>query len=123
MDKITISDGATTITMPRTKKITIGGENVCKEKTMASGKNVRDVVGHRVIVDGEWDYVPAATMTALITLIRTGAFLFVEYPDSTGDDADGMFDVSVPSPGIFKFVGGVPMWHGARLKMTAQEVI
>ena len=39
MTQITINDGTTTITMPKTKKITVGGEIVSDTVEMASGKN------------------------------------------------------------------------------------
>lgn len=123
MTQITISNGAATITMPRIKKITVGGAEVAKEVTMASGKMVKDVIGHRAVVSAEWDYVPAATMAALINLLRAGGYFTVGYPDPDGTDHEADFSISIPSPGIFKFVSGVAMWHGVQLTMTAQEVV
>ena len=122
MTQITISNGVTTITMPRIKKITVGGAEVAKEVTMASGKMVKDIIGHRAVINAEWDYVPAATMAALINLLRVGGYFTVGYPDPDGTDHSEDFSISVPAPGIFKFVSGVAMWHGVKLTMTAQEV-
>jgi len=122
MTQITISDGITTITMPKTRKITASGEIVENETQMASGKMVSAVVGHRATLSVSWDYVPAATMAALTTMLRTGAYLTVGYPDPDGTDKSAKFKISIPSPGIFKFVSGDPMWHGISLSMKAQEV-
>lgn len=123
MDKITISDGITTITMPRTKKITVGGKIASSETEMASGKRVAEVIGCRIIINADWDYVPAATMAALTTMLRKGLFFTVGYPDPDGTDKSGAFSITIPSSGIFKFVSGVPMWHGVSLVMTSQEVV
>ncbi len=123
MTQITISDGVTTIIMPKVRKVSVGGAEVAKEVTMASGKMVKDVLGHRTVITAEWDYVPAATMAALINLLRTGGYFTVGYPDPDGTDKSGAFSISYPKPGIFKFKSGVPMWHGVKLTMTAQEVV
>lgn len=123
LDKIRIYNAETSVTMPRTREIKVGGKNEYKERTMASGRKVRDITGHRVEITAEWDYVPASDMAALVALIRTGEFLSVDYPDPTGTDGTGLFGVSVPTPGVFKFINGAPMWHGVSLTLTAQEVI
>lgn len=123
MDKITISDGLTTITMPRTRKLNVGGEIVSSETKMASGKRVAEVVGCRITIKADWDYVPAETMAALTTMLRKGLFFTVGYPDPDGTDKSAAFSISIPAPGIFKFVSGVPMWHGVSLTMAAQEVV
>lgn len=123
MTQLTISDGVTTITMPRVKKITVGGQEVANTATMASGKIVKDIIGHRVVVTAVWDYVPAADMAALHTMLRQGGFFTVGYPDPDGTDKSADFSVSYPTTGVFKFVSGVAMWHGVTLTMTAQEVV
>jgi hypothetical protein len=123
MTQITISDGVTTITMPKVRKVSVGGKEVAKEVTMASGKMVKDVIGHRAVIAAEWDYVPANTMAALVNLLRAGGYFTVGYPDPDGTDKSGSFSISYPQNKIFKFVSGVPMWHGVQLVMTAQEVV
>lgn len=123
MDKIRISsaDLLTVIEMPRVKDIKIGAEEVANTVTMASGKVVKDMIGYRTTIQAEWDYVPAATLTALAVLLRQGGFFFVEYPAPTGD-ASGMFEVEYPSMEVFQFKNGVAVWHDVELRMTAQEV-
>lgn len=122
MTQITISNGTTTITMPRTKKVSDAGELVFAEKTMASGLRVRDIKGFRPGFKYEWDYVPATTVTALISLLRTGGFFTVNYFDVDGTDKTGVFSIDYPSPGVFKFKDGVAMWHGFTLVLKAQGV-
>jgi len=121
--QITISNGTTTITMPKTKTPTVGGEEVCNEIPMASGRRVKDVTGFRAVVTADWDWVPAATMAALTTMLRAGGYFTVGYPDPDGTDKSAKFSISIPTIGIFKFKDAAPMWHGVSLKMSAQEVV
>lgn len=123
MTQITISDGITTITMPKTRNIKVGGKIVSSETEMASGKRVSEITGCRIIIDADWDYVPSETMAALTTMLRKGLFFTVGYPDPDGTDKSAAFSISIPTPGIFKFVSGSPMWHGVSLVMTSQEVV
>lgn len=122
MTQIIISNGTTSVTMPQTRSITVGGEEVANAVTMASGKIVKDILGYRAVVTVQWSYVPAATMAALVAMLRAGGFFTVTYPDPDGTDKSADFSISIPSPGIFKFVSGVPLWYGVQLKMSAQEV-
>lgn len=123
MTQITISDGTTTITMPRTKKVSDAGELVYTEKQMASGLRVRDIKGFRPGFKYEWDFVPATTATALMQLLRTGGFFTVNYFDVDGADKSGTFSIDYPSPGVFKFKDGVAMWHGFTLAIKSQGVV
>ena len=123
MDKITISDGVTIVEMPRVRAVEVGGEEVCKEITMASGKTVQEMIGWRAVVTGEWDWLPAETITALHTMLRQGGFFSVTYPDPADGDVTANFSVSYPTTKIFRFVGTSPRWHGIQLTMTAQEVV
>lgn len=123
MTQITISNGITTITMPKVRKITVGGEEVANETVMASGKKVKDVIGYRAVVTADWDWVPADTMAALTTMLRAGGYFTVGYPDADGADKSALFSITIPTTGIFKFNGTTPFWHGVSLKMSAQEVV
>ena len=123
MDKIKIcsADLLTVIEMPRVKDIQVGAEEVANTVTMASGKVVKDIIGYRTTLQVKWDYVPAATLSALAVLLRQGGFFYVEYPSPTGD-CSGMFEVEYPSMEVFQFKGGMAVWHNVKLEMTAQEV-
>lgn len=90
---------------------------------MASGKKVKEVIGHRTVVNAEWDAVPADTMAALHTMLRKGGYFTVSYPDPAEGDVTASFSISYPTSKIFKFNGTVAYWHGVSLKMTAQDVI
>jgi hypothetical protein len=122
VDAITISNGTTTVTMPRTRNVTDAGAVVAKESEMASGRIVRKVTGFRPGFTYTWDYVPAETIASLAALLRTGAYFTVGYFDIDGTDQTGTFSVSYPAPQVFKFVGGVAMWHNFTLTIRAQGV-
>lgn len=118
MDKMIIGG----IEMPKTRQIEIGGEVVAKTATMASGKNVMDIVGFRRTISATWEYVPAETLQAIVSLARQGGYIEITYPDSTGGTATGNFEIEIGQQKIFKFVAGVPMWYNVELDATAQEV-
>ncbi len=121
INTITISNGTTSVTMPRVKAISVGGTEVSKQTEMASGKIVKDLLGYRPSIVAQWDYVPASTITALLTLLKTGCFFTVTYPSPTGD-ASLVCSIDYPTLGIFAFIDGVPMWHSVTLVMDGQEV-
>lgn len=123
MDKIKITKGTTTIEMPRVRNVKVGGKEVCKEVEMASGKRVKEMIGFRTVVNAEWDWLPAKTITDLHLLLRQGGYFFVEYPDPAVGEASGTFSVSYPETKIFKFYGMEPRWHGVSLIMESQEVV
>lgn len=120
--EIKISKGTASVTMPKTRDISVGGEEVSTSTTMASGKMVKDVVGHRRTVTASWDYVPATSIAALLGLLRQGGFFAVEYTDPEDGETSGIFDIDPPTLEIFAYRGGAPIWHNVSLAMTAQEV-
>jgi len=122
MMQITISDGTTTITMPRTKKVTDAGEWEYDEIKMASKKVVREMTGFRIGFTYEWDYVQASLIATLKTLLRAKTFFTVTYFDIDGATGSGTFSVSYPAPEVFKFKNGIAMWHNFKLTIKAQEV-
>lgn len=123
LDRITIynSEKIASVTLPRSKKITVGAQAVSKSVTMASGKVVKDVIGYRVSVKASWDYVPASDIASLIAILRDRGFCYVEYPSPKGD-ASGYFEIGYPTMSIFGFKNGVAIWHDVALTMSAQEV-
>lgn len=120
-NQITIAKGSASVTMPRVRDITYGGEQVAIEATMASGKTVRDVIGFRPNVRAVWDWVPAETIKALNALLRQGGFFQVTYPTPDGEKTEAM-SVPFPTMDVFAYRNGVPMWHNITLTMEAQEV-
>lgn len=123
MDRIKIYNATKTdsILMPRCR-YSIGGEEVKVTTTMASGKVVTDTIGHRRIITASWEYVPDTDIKKLHSFLRSGAALTVEYDDIVDGPTEGVFVISYPETGIFKFIEGVPMWYGVSLTMTAQGV-
>lgn len=122
MDKITISNGVTTITMPRTNSVVDSGEVLATESTMASGKIVRDIKGFRAGFTYSWDYVPADTIAQLVAFARTGGFFTVGYFDVDGTEKSGTFSLSYPAFGVFCYKNGVAVWHNCKLTIKAQGV-
>lgn len=123
MDKITIysSDKSHSVTLPRVRDIEVGAEEGSKTVTMASGKTVKDILGYRAKVTAVWDWIPADLVTELLNLLKTGAFLWVEYPAPSGNGA-GFFSIEYPTLSVFCYKNSVPVWHDMTLSMTAQEV-
>lgn len=118
---IAISQGGVSVAMPRTRDLQVGGEEVAKEAVMASGRVVKDVLGHRATLTAAWDWVPADTITALSALLRRGGFFQVSYPSPQGT-AVGEFSIQFPTMRVFAFRRGVPMWHDVTLTMESREV-
>lgn len=123
MDKITIysSDKSHSVTLPRVRDIEVGAEEESKTVTMASGKTVKDILGYRAKVTAVWDWIPADLVTELLNLLKTGAFLWMEYPAPDGSGA-GFFSIEYPTLSVFCYKNSVPVWHDMTLSMTAQEV-
>ena len=123
MDKITIysADKSRSITMPRVRDIEVGAEEASKTVTMASGKTVKDILGYRAKITAVWDWFPAELVTELLNLLKTSAFLWVEYPSPDGNSV-GFFSIEYPTLSVFCYKNGVPVWHDMTLSMTAQEV-
>lgn len=110
------------VKMPRTRALTVGGEMIAREVQMASGKMIREVVGFRKILKIEWAWMPEAVMRRIHFIARQGGFVEVEYPDPEQGACTGVFAMTPPESGIFKFVRGDPMWRDVALTLTAREV-
>jgi len=116
---IAITNGTMTVEMPKVKAVEVGAVEVAISKQMASGKIVKDVTGYRPTILASWDFVPADTITNLLTLLRSGSFFTVLYPAPTGDES-GIFSITYPTLGLFSFIGGIPVWHNVTLSMEGQ---
>lgn len=110
------------IVMPRTRSLELGGEAVCVETSMASGKLVRDVVGWRMTLTASWEWLPQETMAALVGLTRSGRFVTIQYPDPVNGTAAGQFGITIGKQKVFRFRDGEPCWYNVELEATAQEV-
>ena len=103
------------------RDVEVGAEEESKTITMASGRTVKDILGYRSKVTAVWDWIPADTVAQLLTLLRGGDFLWVEYPSPQGMES-GYFEIEYPSLNVFCYRGGQAVWHNMTLSMTAQEV-
>ena len=84
---------------------------------------MRDVKGFRAGYKYTWDYVPAATIVSLVTMLRAGGFFTVEYFDVDGVDKTGIFSVDYPTLEVFTYKNGVAVWHNCTLTIKAQGVV
>lgn len=115
-------DESTGIELPITRNLSIGGQSVDKEITMAAGNRVKYIIGYRATITAKWDYFPQDVLTELHALIRQGGWFKVRYPDLDGADNEGYFSVSQSSMGVFTYQNNTPMWRGLTLTFTAREV-
>lgn len=124
MDNIILYNREKTIKidLPRVRELTVGGEPVYQEKQMASGKMVRDILGFRVKISANWEWLPAETLKMVHELLRTGTYIYVEYPDPLNGKGSGMFSATYPDSKIFKFTPQEPRWYGVSITLKAQEV-
>lgn len=111
------------VDMPRTKALEVGGEAVAVETQMASGNLVQDVIGWRTVLTVSWDWLPQDTLAAIVALARSGAYVSITYPDTSGSALTADFKISVGDQKVFKFVNGSPLWYGVQLTATAREVV
>lgn len=108
--------------MPRTRTLEVGGEDVAREKTMASGKVVRDIIGWRKTVSASWEWLPADTLAEVVALARQCGFVTIEYPDVVNGTVSAKFSIKIGNQKVFKFRNGNPYWYNVELSATAQEV-
>lgn len=120
--KLKIYNNGTAIEMPKAR-YSLSAEEVSTETTVMSGKFVKDILGYRTVLNVEWDWIPADTLTKIVKLIRTGKFRDVEYQDIDGTLKKEKFKISQPEPEVFAFKeDGTAIWRRVKLTMTAQEV-
>ena len=123
MEKLKIyTDSTNYIILPKTKDLTLGGEQIYTEVTMVSGRRVRYIQGYRPILKASWDYVPSDLLSKLCELLRKGGFFKVAYPDQNGKDTEDYFSIDYPSTEVFSFKNGIPIWHNVSLNMKGQSI-
>lgn len=111
------------IELPRTRSLEVGGSAEVIEATMASGKIVQDVIGWRVKLTAEWEYMPVGIFNQIVSISRRGGFVEIKYPDPVSGTLTAMFSIDIGNQKIFKFVSGSPYWYNISLTATAQEVV
>lgn len=112
-------DNSNAIVMPRVR-YTLASEEMSEESVMMSGRIVKDILGYRIIISAEWEWVPADMLAYVVNMIRSGKFRYVEYQDVNGAVRKEKFSISQPEPEIFTFTDdGTAVWRTVKLKMTA----
>ena len=106
--------------MPKTKKITYGRTELSKTVTTADGTEYRELVGEKSVITCEWDYVPAAIINEIFAI--TG-YVMVAHPDIDGNWTTTEMKISKPKVSLFRFVNGIPVWHGVKLTLTGRRVL
>ena len=61
--------------MPITRTLEVSSKLEAKEATMASGKIVRDIIGSRIELTASWEWLPADTLTSVVSLVRQMGFV------------------------------------------------
>lgn len=74
--KIYSKDQSMSLTLPRTKNVSTGGEVVANEIEMADGSLVSYIKGFRHQMTYEWDWFPAEILTPLTEILRQGGYFF-----------------------------------------------
>lgn len=123
MERIKIHDerDGTYVELPRTRDIKVKGETVCREFTMADGSLVQDIVGFRLSFYATYDYLEQDVIMRLHKVLRRGGFHKVDHPDVEGGKT-GIYKISIPESGIYRFKDGRAYWCGAQLEFVAKEV-
>ena len=122
MRRITISDGANTVTLLPDLVFSISSETVGTREVMASGKTVMDIVGEKTTLEIPTGWLSAADLALLKQMIRRSHLLTVSYPDVEGDKTE-QFYVDHPVYKAFKYgADGVEQWYGVTLKMEQYGV-
>lgn len=120
VDRVTISDGETTLTMRKNTEFTIAPEEVSTSAVMASGRLVRDYTGYRNTISMQI-WLSEAELALLDAMIRTTHELTVTYP-IPGGDATGVFYFTLPKLTAFKYGAGSSVWYGVSLAGAESEV-
>lgn len=122
MRRITITDGADTVTLLSDLEFTVNVSKVGTKATMASGRTVMDIVGEKTTLEIPTGWLSAADLALLKQMIRRSHLLTVSYPDVEGDKTE-QFYVDHPVYKAFKYgADGVEQWYGVTLKMEQYGV-
>ena len=124
MRNIVLSDGIDTITLLSDLVFELRPLEISKIATMASGREVKDIVGYKDVLEIPVGYLSLDNMTTLRTMInRNKGLLSISYPTPTGDQI-GQFLVEQPAYTPFTYdENGVSVWKGVTIRATSVEVV
>lgn len=122
MRNIVITDGVNTVTLLKDLVFTISPEDVGAKATMASGKDVMDIVGTKNVLTIPTGWLSPSDLATLKSMINSNHILTVTYPDVDGAKTRDFF-VEQPVYRAFKYGDdGVEQWYGVTLTMKQQGV-
>ena len=124
MRNIVLSDGIDTVTLLSDLVFELRPLEISKIATMASGREVKDIVGYKDVLEIPVGYLSLDNMTTLRTMInRNKGLLSISYPTPTGDQI-GQFLVEQPAYTPFAYdENGVSVWKGVTIRATSVEVV
>ena len=120
-DRITITDGAETVSLLPGIEFDIVPVEVSSAAVMASGREVRDWIGYRNTLTIPTGWLSATDLARLNRMIRTSHELSVIYPTPEGDRT-GVFYFSLPSMRAFKYGSDGSVWYGVTIAGSESEV-
>ena len=122
MRRITITDGANTVTLLADLEFTWTPKVIGERATMASGKTVMDVTGIKNYAEIPTGWLSPSDLSLLKRMIMQNIALTVSYPTVDGDRSDLCY-IEMPEFKAFKYgPDGVSQWYGVTLKIEQQGV-
>lgn len=123
MRNIIITDGINTITSLNDLVFDIQPIEILSSVTMASGREVRDVIGYKDNLKLPLGYLTLDQVNLLRNMIKNNnGLLQISYPTPNGDVTD-WFIVNQPTYTSFGYNDeGVAIWKGVTINCTQVEV-
>lgn len=120
-DHIIITNGTDTLHLLPGIEFNITPVEVVETAVMASGREVRDYIGYRNVLEIPTGWLSAEDLAKLKWMILTSHVLTVTYPTPEGD-AVGEFSMPIPAMRAFKYGSDGSVWYGVTLTMSETEV-
>lgn len=120
-DHIIITNGTDTLHLLPGIEFNITPVEVVETAVMASGREVRDYIGYRNVLEIPTGWLSAEDLAKLKRMILTSHVLTVTYPTPEGD-AVGEFSMPIPAMRAFKYGPDGSVWYGVTLTMSETEV-
>lgn len=120
-DHIIITNGTDTLHLLPGIEFNITPVEVVETAVMASGREVRDYIGYRNVLEIPTGWLSAEDLAKLKRMILATHVLTVTYPTPEGD-AVGEFSMPIPAMRAFKYGSDGSVWYGVTLTMSETEV-
>lgn len=120
-DHIIITNGTDTLHLLPGIEFDIAPVEVVEIAVMASGREVKDYIGYRNVLNVPTGWLSADDLAKLKRMILASHVLTVTYPTPEGD-AVGEFSMPIPAMRAFKYGSDGSVWYGVTLTMSETEV-